>query len=84
MNEAQFLKYCYFYHGETLPPQSYTENEAYLWAAEKFVCENLAHQILNNNPSRIIEGYVINYAGKWSPFDINEIIQLYNDKKLND
>lgn len=51
-----------------------------MWRAEKYVCEEAAHLIDENNPRKSILSYIEAYIGKWAPYDCNEILSKYISK----
>ena len=49
MTAEDILKYCHFYKGEAIMPESFEgTNEGQLWIAEKAACENFASNIRAN------------------------------------
>lgn len=81
MTEQEILKYCHFYKGEAMIPQSLDQkNEGKLWVAEKAVCEDFSHLIDRDNPRRKIAEIVAAYVSKWSPMKFRPIMRTYFEK----
>ncbi len=84
MTEAQLLKFCLFYKGEALCPEQFDQTpEGELWAAEKFVCEDLQGQIDESDPQRSMANWVASHVGKWDPFGWREVMAIYLAKVPN-
>lgn len=78
MTEQDLLPYCFFYKGEALMPAKYEQTHAHLlWMAERFVCEDVPHEIDADNPRNDITSYIDSYVGKWSPFEHDDIMATY-------
>ena len=81
MTEQEILKYCYFYQGEAMIPQSFDQkDEGKLWVAEKAICENFSNLIERDNPRRNIAEFVAAYVGKWAPFNFRSVMRTYFEK----
>ncbi len=80
MTEQQLLKHCHFYQGEALPPFEQKNGRRLLWLAEKWVCEEGANLIDENNPETEMASYIASYVGKWAPFNASSIMELYFQK----
>ena len=82
MTEQEILKYCHFYKGEAMIPQS-IDHQKYgveLWVAEKMICEYFSNMIDRNNPRKKIAELIAAYVGKWAPFEFRSIMKIYFDK----
>ena len=78
MTSEDVEKYCTFYKGECFVPSSISDkDEIRMWRAEKYVCEEVAHLIDENNPRKSILSYIEAYISKWAPYDCNEILSKY-------
>lgn len=80
MTELQLLKYCHFFKGEALTPFEQTDGHRLLWLAEKWICEEVNNLIDPTDPQKAIASYVAAYVGKWSPFELKSIMDIYFQK----
>lgn len=80
MTERELFPYCCFYKGEALMPIEYAQTHAHLiWLAERFVCEEVLHQIDEADPRTDIATWVDAYVGKWAPFSYDDIMATYRE-----
>ena len=78
MTEQEVMKFCHYYKGEAMIPQSFDQkNEGKLWVAEKVICEEFPNLIERNNPRRKIAELIAAYVSKWSPMKFYSIMQTY-------
>lgn len=84
MTAEDILKYCHFYKGEAIMPESIEgTNEGQLWIAEKAVCENFTSNIRANAAQKDIASYVASYVGKWNPYELADVMNTYLIKVPN-
>lgn len=80
-NKQELLKYCYFYKGEDACPEKYNgKKEGKLWHTEKAVCEYFPSVINDTSPRESFAQYVSAYIGKWCPYSLFEIMDVYFEK----
>lgn len=78
MTAEDILKYCHFYKGETMMPESMEDtNEGMLWIAERMICEEFCNNISQKNTRRDIASYVASYVGKWNPYELGDVMKTY-------
>jgi len=80
MIEQDILKYCYFYNEEALPPFDQNDGRRLLWLAEKWICEEGNDLIKPTDPQKSMALFVEAYVGKWAPFEVSSIMELYSAK----
>ena len=81
MTEQEVMKFCHFYKGEAMIPQSFDQkNEGKLWVAEKVICEEFPNLIERNNPRRKIAELIAAYVSKWMPYEFGDIMNVYWEK----
>lgn len=81
MTYEQILQYCHFFKGEAICPQYYDgKTEGKLWQAEKTICEDLPNLVDSLNPEISLAQAVSLYIGKWSPYKLFEIMDVYFEK----
>lgn len=81
MTAEDILKYCHFYKGEVLMPDSLEEtNEGQLWLAEKTVCEEFVNGIHVDTAQKDVASIVAAYVGKWNPYELSDVMNTYLTK----
>lgn len=78
MEHQELIKYCFYYNGSPLPDGVDVNSPSrLLWLAEKTICEELPHLISKSNTRLDMAKYIIAYVGKWQPFNIDEVMDVY-------
>lgn len=81
MTYDQLLQYCFFFRGEAICPQHYeNKHEGKLWQAEKAICEDLSSLVDSSNARVSIARAVSLYVGKWHPYKLFDIMDIYFEK----
>ena len=82
MTEEDLLRYCFYYKGEAMMPQSFDNdsNLIELWTAEKFVCKEMTHMIDEKNPRKSVANWVAAYVSKWDPWEFRDVLDVYLEK----
>lgn len=84
MTAEDILKYCHFYKGEVIMPESLEgTNEGQLWIAEKAVCEEFANNIHASTAQKDVASIVAAYVGKWNPYGLADVMNTYLTKAPN-
>ena len=85
MTQSQLLKYCLFYHGETLPPPDMDGiNAGKLWEAEKMIFLQMSNLVSEDSPALQMAELVDAYVSKWAPFSAYEVMQTYLERCPDD
>ena len=85
MTQSQLLKYCLFYHGETLPPPDMDgTNAGKLWEAEKMIFLQMSNLVNEDSPALQMAELEDAYVSKWAPFSAHEVMQTYLERCPDD